>query len=100
MNPVTYLLERPKNIGGIGEIPSKSDCNNGNVLYGVREPILHSLALGKRRGPKIYHETRIEHLKKGKEVFYHTTNHLEEDDHKLVDFDGETITFTCQLINL
>ena len=63
MIPVTYLLERPKNIGGIEEIPPKCDCNDGNVLHGVREPILHSLALGKRRGPKIYHETRNEHLK-------------------------------------
>ena len=31
-------------------------------------------------------------------VFSHVTNYLEDDDHKPVDFNGETISFTCQLL--
>ena len=35
-----------------------------------------------------------------KALLSHTTFYLEDDDHKVVDFNGETISFTCQLIKI
>ena len=35
-----------------------------------------------------------------KSVLSHITFYLEDDDHKPVNFNGETIKFTCQLIEI
>ena len=35
-----------------------------------------------------------------KSVLSHITFYLEDDDHKAVDFNGEAISFTCQLITI
>ena len=33
-------------------------------------------------------------------VLFHITLHIEDDDHKPVYFNGETISFTCQLVEV
>ena len=38
--------------------------------------------------------------KKNKSVLSHITFYLEDDDHKPVDFKNETLSFTCQLIEI
>ena len=35
-----------------------------------------------------------------KSVFWHLTSSLEDDNHRTVDFNGDRITFTCQLIEI
>ena len=35
-----------------------------------------------------------------KPVLSHITFYIEDDDHKAVDFNNETISFTCQLIKI
>ena len=50
---------------------------------------------------KIYKEPRIKLFKKiNKTILSHITFYLEDDDHKAVDLNGETISFTCQLIKI
>ena len=50
---------------------------------------------------KKYKEPRIKLFKKiNKPVLSHITFYLKDDDHKPVDFNGETISFTCQLVKL
>ena len=75
------------------------DCINGSIANGVREPILYPFALSSPPGHKIYKEPRIRLFRKiNKSVLSHITFYLEDDDYKLDDFKGETISFTCQSI--
>ena len=71
------------------------------MVNGVRELILYSFALSSPSGHKIYKEPRVKIFKKiNKFVISHTTFYLEDDDHKPIDFHNETISFTCQLIEI
>ena len=46
-------------------------------------------------------EPRVKLFKKvNKSVLSHITFYFEDDDHKPVDFNNETISFTCQLIKI
>ena len=97
----SYKSDKPINITGIDKIHLKCDCIQGSIVNGIREPILYSFALSSPPGHKIYKETRIKLFKKvNKSVVSHITFYFEGDDHKLVDFNNETISFTCQLIKI
>ena len=99
--PGSYKSDKPINITGIDKIHLKCDCINGSIVNGIREPILFSFALSSPPGYKITKEPRIKRFKKiNKSVLSHITFYFENDDHKPVDFNGETITFTCQLIKI
>ena len=95
----SYKSDKPINITGIDKIHLKCDCIQGSIVNGIREPILYSFALSSPPGHKIYKEPRIKLFKKiNKSVLSHITFYFEDDDHKSVDFNNETISFTCQLI--
>ena len=97
----SYTSDRPINITGIDKIHLKCDCIQGSIVNGVREPILYSFALSSPPGHKIYKEPKIKLFKKiNKSVLSHITFYFEDDDRKPVDFNGETISFTCQLIKI
>ena len=97
----SYKSDKPNNITGIDKIHLKCDCIEGSIVNGVREPILFSFALGSPPGHKIYKEPRTKFFKKvNKSVLSHITFYFEDDDHKPVDFNNETIGFTCQLIKI
>ena len=93
--------DRPINITGIDKIHLRCDCINGSIVNGIREPNLYSFALSSPPGHKIYKEPRIKHFKKiNKSVLSHIRFYFEDDDHKSVDFNGETVSFTSQLIKI
>ena len=97
----SYKGDKPINITGIDKIHLKCDSVQGSIVNGVREPILYSFALSSPPGHKIYKEPRVKLFKKiNKSVLSHINFYLEDDDHKPVDFNGETISFTCQLIKI
>ena len=97
----SYKSERPIYISGIDKIHLKCDCIQGSIVNGIREPILDSFALSSPPGHKIYKEPRVKLFKKvNKSVLSHITFYFEDDDHKPVDFNGETVSFTCQLIKI
>ena len=99
--PGSYKSDRPVNITRIDKVHLKSDCVNGSIVNGVREPILYSFGLSSPPRYKIYKEPRVKLFKKiNKPVLSHITFYLEDDDHKPVDFNGETISFTFQLIKI
>ena len=99
--PGLYKSDKPINITGIDKIHLKCDCIQGSIIIGVRESILYSFALSSPPGYKIYKEPRIKLFKKiNKSVLSHITFYFEDDDHKPVDFNNETINFTCQLIKI
>ena len=79
----------------------KCDCITGSIVNGIREPILYDFALSSPPGCKIWKEPRMKIFQKIiKSVLSHITFYLEDDDHKLVNFNAETILFTCQLEKL
>ena len=97
----SYKSNRPINSTGIDKIHLKCDCIQGSIVNGIRESILFSFALSSPPGYKIYKEPRIKLFKKiNKSVLSHITFYFEDGDHKPVDFNGETISFTCQLIKI
>ena len=101
LTAVSYKSDKPINITGIHKIHLKCDCIQGSIVNGVREPILYSFALSSPLGHKIYKEPRVKLFKKiNKSVLSHVTFHFEDDDHKPVDFNNESISFTCQLIKI
>ena len=99
--PGSYKSDKPINISGVDKIHLISDCINGSIVNGNREPILYSFAFDQPPGDKIYKEPRTKLFKNvNKSILSHIRFHLRDDDHKPVDFNGETISFTYQLIKL
>ena len=97
----SYRSDKPINITGIDKIHLKCDCIQGSIVNGTRAPVLYSFALSSPPSHKIYKEPRVKLFKKiNKSVLSHITFYLEDDDHKPVDFNNETISFTCQLIKI
>ena len=97
----SYQSDKPINITGSDKIHLKCNCIQGSIVNGVREPNLFSFALSLPPGQKIYKEPRVKLFKKmNKSVLSHITFYFEDDDRKHVDFNNETISFTCQLIKI
>ena len=97
----TYKSEKHINTTGIDKIHLNCDCNNGSVFDDFREPILYSFALAKLPGHKINKKSRIKLFKrKIKTVLSQINFYLEDDHQKPVDFIGERISFTCQLVKV
>ena len=99
--PGSYKSDKPINITGIDKVHLKCNVVDGSIVNGVREPILYSFALDQPPGHKIYKEPKVKLFKKiNKSILSHITFYFEDDDYKPVDFNGETISFTCQLIKI
>ena len=97
----SYKSHRPINITGIDKVHLKCDCIQGSIVNGLRGPILCSFALSSPPGHKIYKKPRVKLFKKiNKSVLSHITFYFEDDDYKPFDFNGETISFTWQLIKI
>ena len=79
----------------------KCDCFEGSVVNGLRHPILYSFVLDKLPGYKVFCEPETIHYKKiNKSVLNTIIFYLEANDRKEVDFNGETLTFTLQMIKI
>ena len=85
----------------INKIHLKCDCIEGSIQDGVRQPILFSFVLDKPAGYKVFSEPETIHYKRiNQSVLKTITFHLEDNDHKEVDFNQETLTFTLQMIKI
>ena len=102
--PNTYKSKKPFNNTGVDKMHWKCDCIIGSIVNGIREPNLYSFALVKPSCHKKNEELRIKHIKKINKSVLSNTRFLsfywEDDDHKPVDFNGETFSFTCQLVKV
>ena len=97
----SYKSDKPINFTGIDKIHLKCDFVQGSIVNGIRESILYSFALSSPPGHQIYKIPIVKLFKKiNKSVLSHITFYFEDDDHKPVDFNNETINFTCQLIKI
>ena len=97
----SYKGDKPIKITGIDKVRLKCKIVDGSIVNGVREPILYSFALDQPPGYKIYKEPKVKLFKKiNKRILSHIAFYLEDDDYKPVDFNRESIPFTCQLIEI
>ena len=79
----------------------KCEVIDGSVLNGLRQPILYSFVLDKLPGSKVFCEPETIHYKKiNTSVLNTITFHLEDDNNEEIDFNGETLTFTLQMIKI
>ena len=79
----------------------KCDVIDVSVVDGIRQPILYSFVLDKPSGYKVFCEPETIHYKKiNKTILNMITFYLENDNNEEVDFNGEKLTFTLQMIKI
>ena len=89
------------NLNTIDKIYLKRDCIDGSIQDGVRQPILFIFVLDKPSGHKVFSEPETIHYKEIiKSVLNTITFYLEDDNNKEVNFNGETLTLTLQMIKI
>ena len=95
-----YLSQKIVNLSNTNKIHLKCDDIDGSVVNGVRQPILYSFVLDKPSGYKVFSEPETIYYKKNKSVLNTIMFYLENDKNEEVDFNGETLTFTLQMIKI
>ena len=96
-----YTSQKIVNLGSTNKINLKCDAIDGSVVNGIRQPILYSFILDKLPGYKVFSEPETIHYKKiNKSVLNTITFYLENDNDEEVNFNGETLTFTLQMIKV
>ena len=96
-----YTSQKIVNLGSTNKINLKCDAIDGSVVNGLRQPILYSFVLDKLPGYKVFSEPETIHYKKiNKSVLNTITFYLEDDNNNEVDFNGETLNFTLQMIKI
>ena len=96
-----YTSQNILNLGSANKIHLKCDVIDGSVVDGIRQPILFSFVLDKLPGYKVFYEPEtIQYKKINKSVLNTITFFLEDDNNKEVNFNGETLTFTLQMIKI
>ena len=96
-----YNSQKIVNLGSTNKIHLKCDIIKGSVVNGLRQSILYSFILDKKPGCKVFSEPETIHYKKiNKFVLNTITFYLEDDSNKEVNFNGETLTFTFQMIKI
>ena len=89
------------NLGSTNKIHSKCDVIDGSIVNGIRQPILYSFVLDKKPGYKVFCEPDTSHYKKtNKSILNTITFYIEDNNNEEVDFNGETLTFTLQMIKI
>ena len=96
-----YTSQKVVNLGSTNKIHLKCDCIDGSVVNGLRQTILYSFVIDKLHGYKVFSEPERIHYKKiNKSVLNTITFYLENNNNEEVDFNGETLTFTLQMIKV
>ena len=94
-----YISQKIVNLSNTKKIHLKCDVINGSVVNGLRQPILYSFVLDEKPGYKVFCEPETIHYKKiNKSVLNTISFYLEDDNNKEVNFHGEALTFTLQMI--
>ena len=97
----THISEKPVMITTTDKVHLKCDCVDGSIVNGIREQILFSFILSAPPGYKIIKEPNIILYKKINKTRLDSIQFfLEDNNHNPVDFNGETLTFTIQIIKI
>ena len=95
-----YVSQKIVNLSNTNKIHLKCDCINGSIQDGLRQPIPFSFVLDKPAGYKVFREPETIHYKKINKSVLNTIIIYLKDNNKEVDFNGETLTFTLQMIEI
>ena len=77
----------------------KCDCIDGSFKNGLKQPILYNFNLDKPNGYKVFCQPETTQFKKvSKPVLNTRTFYLEDNENDEVNFNGETLTYTMQLV--
>ena len=97
----THISEKPVMITTTDKVHLKCDCVDGSIVNGIREQILFSFNLSAPPGYKILKDPNIILFKKINKTRLDSNQFfLEDSNHNPVDFNGETLTFTIQIIKI
>ena len=89
------------NLNTTNKIHLKCNCIDGGIRDGIRQPLLYSFILDKPSGYKLFFQPETIHYKKiNKSVLNTKIFYLEDDNNEEVNFNGETLTFTLQMIKI
>ena len=97
-----YISQKIVNLSITNKIHMKCDVIDGSIHDGISQPVLFSFVLDKPAGYKVFCEPETIHFKKkiNKSVLNSLTFYLEDDNNEEVDFNGDTLTFTLQMIKI
>ena len=96
-----YISQKNLILGSTNIIHLKCDVIDGSVVDGARQPMLYSFVLDKQPDYKVFSEPGTIHYKKTNRSILNTiTFYLEDNNNTEVDFIGETLTFTLQMIKI
>ena len=99
--PGTHTSEKPVMITTTDKVHLKCDCVDGSIVNGIREQILFSFNLSAPPGYKIIEQpTTVLYKSINKTQLDTIQFFLEDSNHDSVDFNGETLTFTIQIIKI
>ena len=97
----THTPEKPVMISIIDKVHLKCDCVDGSIVNGIREQLLFSFNLSAPPGYKIIKEPTTVLYKEINKTQLDTFHFfLEDSNHNPVDFNGENLTFTIQIIKI
>ena len=97
----THTSEKPVMITTTDKVHLKCDCVDGSIVNGIREQILFSFNLSAPPEYKIIKEPTTVLYKLINKTRLDTIQFfLEDSNHNPVDFNGETLTFTIQIIKI
>ena len=97
----SYPSEKIIKLSTNDKLHFKSNIFNGSKLNAIREPMLCSFNLDKPPGWKFFFQPeRVSYRRMDKFVLNTITIGLEDDNHAEGNFNGETLTFTLQLIKI
>ena len=95
------ISQKILNLGSTKKIHLKCDVIDGSVVNGLRQPTLCSFVLDKNSGYKVFYEPQTKHYKKiNQSVLNIITFYSEDDINEEVNFNGETLTYTLQMVKI
>ena len=101
VSPGVYIGEKNAIINTIDKIHINCDVTDGSAVNAIRQPIIYGFVLDKPPGYKNFCDPETIHYNKmNKPVLNTITFYLEADNHREVKFNGETLTFDPQLIQI
>ena len=96
-----YISQKFLKVGSTNKIHLKCDVIGGSVVNGLKQPLLFSFVLDKPSGYKVLCEPETIHYKRINRSVLNTVKfYLENDSDEEVNFNGEKLIFTIQMIKL
>ena len=97
---IEYTSQNILTLNSTNKIHLKTDCIDGSIQNGIRQPIIFVLFWINRPDTKSFVNLKQNNKRLIKSVLNTVTFYLEDDNNEEVHFNGETLTFTLQMIKI